>query len=553
MKSQPRRHNVLPENAKKLITRLPAIVLNIFKNKTAQFADSSRMREEALNLDWNESAARTVIADIEDMLRRAVTSRPAEELFLSPEDVALAEEITVETNRAGASNITRTAAYLACFEAYPELHWAFLAHMVSRNAGWNMTDLSGSRMADIIDTEEIRLTYRFLERNNALIFQDAYPQLLLYMKSRERGASYFHLLPYFHVSRFMRPFWERFWIDRGSTLLTVGLIINEQNYIEKRVVRHPYFQKYVTGKTKFHLFSLAGLNQVVFPLLEREEGGKAGEPTQSGAAGSGPGGQECVSAAAAAAVAAKAGSARDERAGEAGGATQSGAGAAASGGAGANTSAAEGGAEVCGDGGEGAPEAGYPGGSDSVEGAALPGRAAAGSGAAQAQGAAPEPEPGPAAEWEVHRLAGRVVSDFGSLPARIALGKSLYAMLMGYRAVRSGAERFAASVPHSGSRADYWPGLFTANKEEALTAGRQASELLQGETLPAGERLYSPKLLSAWGDTPYEPISREDWLKDHSALDGISAPKRPFLCDISREHRGGILETALIHDALGDS
>lgn len=537
MSSQPRRHNVLPENAKKLITRLPAIIGSIFKNKTAQFADSSRMREEALTLDWNESAARTVIADLECMLRRAVTSRPGEEPFLSPEDVVLAEEIAAETNRAGVSNITRTAAYLACYEAYPELHWAFLAHMVSRNAGWNMTDLSGSRMADIIDAEEIRLTYRFLERNNALIFQDAYPQLLLYMKSRERGASHFHLLPYFHVSRFMRPFWERFWIDRGSALLTIGLIINEQNYIEKRVVRHPYFQKYVTGKIKFHLFSLAGLNQVVFPLLEREEGGDEGAAE---AAGTGLGVQEGV-----ATGAAKAGPARGERAGEAGDTAQSGPG------AGENTSAVGCGADVRSDGGEGVPEAGYPCGSDSAEGAALPGLAAAGSGAAAAQGAAPQP--GPAAGWEVRRLAGRVVSDFGSLPARIALGKSLYAMLMGYRAVRSGAERFAASVPHSGSRADYWPELFTANKEEALTAGRQASELLQSETLPAGERLYSPKLLSAWGDTPYEPISREDWLKDNSALDGISAPKRPFLCDISREHRGGILETALIHDAMGDS
>ncbi|MDU7475545.1 MAG: DUF2515 family protein, partial [Paenibacillus macerans] len=258
---------------------------------------------------------------------------------------------------------------------------------------------------------------------------------------------------------------------------------------------------------------------------------------------------------------AKAEASRGEGDGEAGNTALrgSGAGGATSGGAGANTSAAgygtdaggEGGAAAyCSNAGEGAPQARCFGG-DSAEGAALPGRAGAGSGAAEAQGAAPEP--GPAAGWEVRRLAGRVVSDFGSLPARIALGKSLYAMLMGYRAVRCGAERFAASVPHSGSRADYWPDLFTANKEEALTAARQASELLQSETLPAGERLYSPKLLSAWGDTPYEPISREDWLKDHSALDGISAPKRPFLCDISREHRGGILETALLHDALGDS
>lgn len=415
---------------RRLMYRLPAAFSTMLRSKTASFSDSSRMRKETVSLGWNEAAARTVITDIEEQLRRTSPSRPAspgEEY--SAEDLRLVEAIAEETRLAGANNISRTAAYLACYQAYPELHWAFLAHMVSRNAGWNMTDLHSSRMADVIDAEEKRLTYRFLERSNALIFQDAYPQLRLYVKSRELGASRFHLLPYFHVSRFMRPFWERFWIDRGSALLTVGLIINEQNYIEKRVVRHPYFQKHVTGKMNFRLFSLAGLNQVVFPLSEQAEG--------DGAAGG-----------------------------------------------------------------------------------------------------------------EVRRLAGRTVSDFGSLPARIALGKSLYAMLMGYRAVRSGAERFAASVPHSGSRADYWPELFTANLEEALTAKVQGSELLEQETLPPGQRLYSPKLLSAWGDTAYEPISREDWLKDTRALDGISAPKAPFRCDISRSHRNGILETALVHDAV---
>ncbi|MGP0586577.1 DUF2515 family protein [Paenibacillus timonensis] len=416
-------------NLRRLMFRLPAAFSSMLRSKTASLSDSSRMRKETVSLGWNEAAARTVISDIEEQLRRNTSSRPTPAVEeYSAEDLRLAESIAEETRLAGASNISRTAAYLACYQACPELHWAFLAHMVSRNAGWNMTDLHSSRIADVIDAEEKRLTYRFLERSNALIFQDAYPQLRLYMKSRELGASRFHLLPYFHVSGFMRPFWERFWIDRGSALLTVGLIINEQNYIEKRVVRHPYFQKHVTGKMNFRLFSLAGLNQVVFPLSEQAEDGAAG--------------------------------------------------------------------------------------------------------------------------GEARRLAGRTVSDFGSLPARIALGKSLYAMLMGYRAVRSGAERFAASVPHSGSRADYWPELFTANLEEALTAKVQGSELMEQETLPPGQRLYSPKLLSAWGDTAYEPISREDWLKDTRALDGISAPKAPFLCDISRSHRNGILETALVHDAV---
>lgn len=405
---------------KRALLQLPAVVREAIRSKAEDIAHSSRLREERLPLHWNEAAARTVSSEIEELLRRGAAYRTQEDEKWTRSDRELAEGILTATSRAGVSNITRTAAYLDCYEACPELHWSFLAHMVSRNAGWNMTDLRGSRMADVLDEEGKRSTYRFLERSNALIFQDAYPQLLLYRKSRELGASQFHLLRYFNVSRFMQPFWERFWIDRDSALLTVGLIINEQNYIEQRVIRHPFYQRHVTEKSNFHLYSLSGLNQIVIPLFEGSS---------------------------------------------------------------------------------------------------------------------------------VTRLAGRTVTDFGSLSARIALGKCLYAMLMGLRAVRGGAEAFARAVPHSGSRADYWPDIFTANQEEALTAPLQGSELLEGETLPPGERLYSPKLLEAWGDTPYEPISREDWLKDTSALDGISEPQAPLLCDISREHRAGVLKTALSHDA----
>ncbi|MEF2968503.1 DUF2515 family protein [Paenibacillus sp. M1] len=431
---------------KDILRRLPSVIGEAVKGKAADIADSSKLREDRVPLDWNEASARTVAAEIEDLLRRGPAARALLEGSWSEQDLALAEEIALATSRAGSSNITRTEAYLACYQAYPELQWAFLAHMVSRNAGWNMTDLRG-RLADLLDENDKRSFYRFLERSNALIFQDAYPQLMLYMKSRELGSSQFHLLPFFHVSRFMRPFWERFWIDRGSALLTVGLIINEQNYIEKRVMRHPYYQKYAADKASFHLNSLAGLNQIVFPLWEEAaDGDEESGPPQASEGGDRAGGRR------------------------------------------------------------------------------------------------------------VRRLAGRVVSDFGSLADRIALGKGLYAMLMGLRAVKSGAQRFADRVPHSGSRADYWPELFTANKEEALTSPVQGSELLEGETLPLDARLYSPKLLDAWGDTPYEPITREDWLRDHSALDGISAPQPPYLCDISREHRGGILKAALAHDvAAGGS
>ena len=43
----------------------------------------------------------------------------------------------------------------------------------------------------------------------------------------------------------MTPFWEQFWQDQSSSPLTVALIINEQNYIEGRVARHPFYQQHI--------------------------------------------------------------------------------------------------------------------------------------------------------------------------------------------------------------------------------------------------------------------------------------------------------------------
>lgn len=108
-----------------------------------------------------------------------------------------------------------------------------------------MTDLKGGLFSDVIPAELQEDIYQMLERSNALIFLDAYPQLMLYARSRKLGRSLFYLLPEFRVSAFMRPFWERFWIERDSALLAVGLIINEQNYIEGRVVQNRYFQQRV--------------------------------------------------------------------------------------------------------------------------------------------------------------------------------------------------------------------------------------------------------------------------------------------------------------------
>jgi hypothetical protein len=55
----------------------------------------------------------------------------------------LVAEIRHQTAVHNRNNLTRTKAYLDFYREHPELEWAFLAHMVSRNSGWNMTDLHG--------------------------------------------------------------------------------------------------------------------------------------------------------------------------------------------------------------------------------------------------------------------------------------------------------------------------------------------------------------------------------------------------------------------------
>jgi hypothetical protein len=184
---------------------------------------------------------------------------------LCDEERSIVKRIREETERLNRNNVTRTEAYRAAYFRSPGLHWAMLAHMVSRNGGWNMTDLKGELLPRLLGPEQREPVYRFLERANALIFRDAFPQLLLYENGLRLGRDLSHLLPAFGVSRFMRPVWEQFWRTRDAVPLTIALIVNEQHYIEMRVVREPYFHKKVVGTLFFGIQSLMQLNQVVFP------------------------------------------------------------------------------------------------------------------------------------------------------------------------------------------------------------------------------------------------------------------------------------------------
>jgi len=195
----------------------------------------------------------------------AAASGPGAAYALNDVERAIVHRIRAETRRLNRNNVTRTEAYRAVYGRHPELHWAMLAHMVSRNGGWNMTDLQGELVPRLLGPEQREPTFRMLEQSNALIFQDAYPQLLLYETGRRLGRDLSGLLPAFGVSRFMRPVWEQFHRRQDPVLLTIALIVNEQHYIESRVVRHPYYRKHVLGTLFFGMQSLLQLNQVVFP------------------------------------------------------------------------------------------------------------------------------------------------------------------------------------------------------------------------------------------------------------------------------------------------
>jgi hypothetical protein len=190
--------------------------------------------------------------------------QPADPAALTGADRALYERIRTETARLNRNNITRTQAYWDIYERVPELHWALLAHMVSRNGGYNMTDLRGDLFSRVLEGAEAERFFQFLERANYLIFGDAYPQLLLYEASRDAGRPLFHLLPYFGVSQFMGIVWGRFWETNDSELLTMALVVNEQNFIEHRVVRHPKYRS-VVHSFEFTAQTLLNLTQVVFP------------------------------------------------------------------------------------------------------------------------------------------------------------------------------------------------------------------------------------------------------------------------------------------------
>lgn len=76
--------------------------------------------------------------------------------------------------------------------------------MVSRNAGYCMTDLKGVWFQKLLDEKTRKALFLTYEDANWLIFSDAYPQLMIYEWSKTAGKPLFHLLDAFYVSAFMK-------------------------------------------------------------------------------------------------------------------------------------------------------------------------------------------------------------------------------------------------------------------------------------------------------------------------------------------------------------
>ncbi|UOQ92694.1 DUF2515 domain-containing protein [Halobacillus shinanisalinarum] len=204
---------------------------------------------------------------IKKQLKKAVSQRTVRD-DLTPEEENIIQIIRAITRKQNQNNVTRTQAYFDFYQEHPEIHWALLAHLVSRNAGWNMTDLKGEYLPKLLSRKEQTDFFLFLERGNWLIFQDAYPQLLLYEESKKRGRPLFHLLSSMEVSKFMEPFWNQFWTESTKEELTIALIINEQQYIEGRVIQNKQYKDTVLNTIMFRLQDLFEFNHILLPYTD---------------------------------------------------------------------------------------------------------------------------------------------------------------------------------------------------------------------------------------------------------------------------------------------
>ncbi|MFP7736813.1 DUF2515 family protein [Priestia aryabhattai] len=310
---------------------------------------------------------------------------------LTEEETMLIYEIKELTRQLNKNNITRTRAYYHFYLRYPEIQWALLGHMVSRNGGWSMTDLKGELYTRLLSEKDQFTFFSFLERGNWLIFQDVYPQFLLYEQSIKKSKNMFHLLPLLNVSTFMETMWNHFWRTGNQYTLAIAIIINEQSYLEKRVIQNALFKKKILNSVGFKFFDFFRFNHILFPFYEDHTKQKI-------------------------------------------------------------------------------------------------------------------------------LLFGDTITHFTSLHERILLGKRLYSLLFRNESTLLKVINWAYDHPHTGSRRDYCPHLFS-DINESLSRDFYKRRTKKCKLRKDANRLYSPSLIYAWKDFNHEEAEKGDWFDDWYIVD----------------------------------
>ena len=125
------------------------------------------------------------------------------------------------------------------------------------------------------------------------------------------------------------------------------------------------------------------------------------------------------------------------------------------------------------------------------------------------------------------KLIGQTLHQFENLHERILLGKRLYAILFGDNERLKLIEKWAKLNPHTGSRNDYWPHIFSHVNEEfpsrLLKTRLQSCQLLPGST-----RFYSPKLEFVWKNRMHQRAEIGDWYKDPKVIYYFIDSKKPI-------------------------
>lgn len=169
-----------------------------------------------------------------------------------------------ERNR---DNVSRTQSYLELYaetrKTEVELPWILMAHLVSRNSGYLMTDLARkiARSTDETFTSAMRTLFVLLERGNFLIFWDAWHHVCSFLAKDPIESP--------RTPRFMCEAWQRYDETREERQLVLDLVHNEQNLIERRAVHHP---ELYAGRMLLDLVEAGGRERpLVFPIPHAPE------------------------------------------------------------------------------------------------------------------------------------------------------------------------------------------------------------------------------------------------------------------------------------------